>query len=185
MSSCTLTWSNSSGKKSNVLQKHNIYDKCSSAFFQCSRICSLASIGKAAKKYGWNINEQSILIALSTLKVKTFQIQRQKRKQEAKQRKHAKWLRKQQMHKILSGAQEQFLVTTVYKTTSITNSRDIIENARVECLHTNNPLAGQDKWLGGELSHRNGCLYGVPGSAKTILKIDPGKMINISLLSNT
>jgi hypothetical protein len=33
-------------------------------------------------------------------------------------------------------------------------------------------LRGRDKWLGGTL-HSDGCIYGVPGSVKTVLKIDP------------
>ena len=34
------------------------------------------------------------------------------------------------------------------------------------------PLAGRDKWLGGVLG-ADGCVYGVPGHAKTVLQIDP------------
>ena len=34
------------------------------------------------------------------------------------------------------------------------------------------PLMGQDKWLGGVLGS-DGCVYGVPGHAKTVLRIDP------------
>jgi hypothetical protein len=34
------------------------------------------------------------------------------------------------------------------------------------------PLAGRDKWLGGVLGS-DGCVYGVPGHAKTVLQIDP------------
>ena len=50
------------------------------------------------------------------------------------------------------------------KSASVTN---------VTRLFCDEPLLGQDKWLGGELSHRNGCIYGVPGSARDILKIEP------------
>ena len=34
------------------------------------------------------------------------------------------------------------------------------------------PLAGQDKWLGGVLG-ADGCVYGVPGHARHVLQIDP------------
>ena len=34
------------------------------------------------------------------------------------------------------------------------------------------PLMGQDKWLGGVLGS-DGCVYGVPGHSKTVLRIDP------------
>ena len=33
-------------------------------------------------------------------------------------------------------------------------------------------LVGQDKWLGGELGD-DGCIYGCPGNAESVLKIDP------------
>ena len=34
------------------------------------------------------------------------------------------------------------------------------------------PLMGQDKWLGGALG-RDGCIYGVPGHAKHVVRLDP------------
>ena len=39
-------------------------------------------------------------------------------------------------------------------------------------LMDHQPLAGQDKWLGGVLG-ADGCVYGVPGHAKHVLKLDP------------
>ena len=39
-------------------------------------------------------------------------------------------------------------------------------------LMDHEPLAGQDKWLGGVLG-ADGCVYGVPGHAKQVLKLDP------------
>ena len=38
-------------------------------------------------------------------------------------------------------------------------------------LMDHEPLAGQDKWLGGVLGS-DGCVYGVPGHAKHVLKLD-------------
>lgn len=35
------------------------------------------------------------------------------------------------------------------------------------------PLLGPDKFLGGALSSVDGCIYGVPGHSKRVLKIDP------------
>ena len=34
------------------------------------------------------------------------------------------------------------------------------------------PLMGQEKWLGGVLGS-DGCVYGVPGHARTVLRVDP------------
>ena len=34
------------------------------------------------------------------------------------------------------------------------------------------PLSGADKWLGGVLGS-DGCVYGVPGHARSVLRIDP------------
>uniref|UniRef100_A0A7S4Q9U4 DUF6923 domain-containing protein n=1 Tax=Alexandrium monilatum TaxID=311494 RepID=A0A7S4Q9U4_9DINO len=42
----------------------------------------------------------------------------------------------------------------------------------VSILEAAAPLVGQDKWLGGELGD-DGAIYGIPGSAKTVLKIVP------------
>ena len=42
------------------------------------------------------------------------------------------------------------------------------------------PIAGQDKFLGGVMG-RNGMIYGVPGHAKRVLKIDP-KTQEVSLV---
>ena len=39
-------------------------------------------------------------------------------------------------------------------------------------LLESDPLMGQDKWLGGVLGS-DGCVYGVPGHAKTVLRVDP------------
>jgi hypothetical protein len=44
--------------------------------------------------------------------------------------------------------------------------------ARISVLTPSRRLAGQDKWLGGAVGP-NGCVYGIPGSAQSVLKIDP------------
>ena len=46
------------------------------------------------------------------------------------------------------------------------------EETPVAQLIESEPLMGQDKWLGGVLGS-DGCVYGVPGHARTVLKIDP------------
>ena len=46
------------------------------------------------------------------------------------------------------------------------------DQTRVAHLIDSEPLMGQDKWLGGVLGS-DGCVYGVPGHSKTVLRIDP------------
>jgi hypothetical protein len=54
----------------------------------------------------------------------------------------------------------------------------------VSQLAADPPLLGQDKWLGGELSPTNGCIYAVPGSAPNVLKITPPKPRRSSVSSS-
>lgn len=50
--------------------------------------------------------------------------------------------------------------------------RQRLRRAPPQALTFAGPLMGQDKWLGGALSG-NGVIYGIPGTAKQVLKIDP------------
>ena len=49
---------------------------------------------------------------------------------------------------------------------------DVTEEKPVAELLDAEPLMGRDKWLGGVLGS-DGCVYGVPGHATTVLQIDP------------
>lgn len=48
----------------------------------------------------------------------------------------------------------------------------LTSTADISLMNPDSPILGQDKFLGGVLGS-DGCIYGIPGHSKHVLKIDP------------
>eukprot|EP00750_Incisomonas_marina_P020532 INCI4050.1.p2 GENE.INCI4050.1~~INCI4050.1.p2 ORF type:complete len:291 (-),score=66.25 INCI4050.1:3271-4143(-) len=115
---------------------------------------------------------------------------RRAKKAAARARREAKYRKKQQQRQkekaqkldldVQLQAQAQRVRVPLPEASLVNVEKSRVDGAAITVskLGAEELLFGQDKWLGGELSLRNGCIYGVPGSARTILKISLQAAVN-------
>ena len=115
------------------------------------------------------LDRQSVQLALQVVAAAAMRRRRREKKADARRRKQEKFLLKQAKIAAANQIDASFFEAKA-------NPKRFVQrdpSTTTSILFASRPLTGQDKWLGGELCRKNGVIYGVPGSARNIVKISP------------